>query len=287
MPEDATLRDAAPTADPNAAAAPAPAPEPKPAEAAPEPAKVADTDAAELGRILLESGYTKDNVNDILQSPQALASLRYMIENNPSEFLNTLERANPAAGEKFLESMADTYVKRYHKEPAAPAKGAEAAAGLMTEVEALRADLNQVRTERQAEQQRMVMAQVQARYNGRVDDIFGQDAVKSLGLTKSEARAMRAQLDKELASDPSVVQRVSNGNFVDVPRTFQRIVEEWGADRKAAAAAVKAEREGAANRGRIDLSNGAQPFMLDIPANASESWDATEDAFAKALEKTA
>src|SRR2546422_1049189 len=84
-----------------------PAPQAEPAKAADAPAatattvEVADKDAAELGRLLLDSGVTKDQVNDLLAAPQALQAIRYQVENDPAEFIRSLERVNPGAGENF------------------------------------------------------------------------------------------------------------------------------------------------------------------------------------------
>lgn len=94
---------------------------------------------------------------------------------------------------------------------------------------------------------------------------------------------MRALLDKELAADPIVVQRVTSGNFVDVPRKAQAVLEAWASDRKATAAEAKAARERTESKSFGEFANGANPFMVDIPANAADSWDNTEEAFAKAL----
>src|SRR5215831_19222044 len=98
MAEDATLRDV--TASPNPEVA-ADAQEPvkeTPAVAAPDPG---DADAVEVGRILLQSGFTKDQLNDVLSAPQALASLRQLIADNPQELINLLDRSNPAAAKRL------------------------------------------------------------------------------------------------------------------------------------------------------------------------------------------
>jgi len=106
--------------------------------------------------------------------------------------------------------------------------------------------------------------------------------VKELNLTKAEVKALRARLDSELSADPAVVQRVSKGNFVDVPVTFKRIAEEWASDKKAATEADKAAREKIAAGSLAGFQSGPGE-MPEIPASTYDSWDATEDAFAKAL----
>ena len=102
------------------------------------------------------------------------------------------------------------------------------------------------------------------------------------GLTKSEQKALRARVDAELAADSAVVQRVSNGNFVDVPHKFKAIIDEWSSDRKSAAQAAEDRRKGITSNASPEFSNGPNPFM---PANNdfAGSWDDTEAAFAKAL----
>jgi len=285
MPEDqtATLRDVTVDPTPN----PAPAATTQEPTPAPTPA-VSDTDAAEIGRIMLESGFGKDRINEVLQAPGALQSIRYLIQNDPKEFLSLVERSDSRAGENLLETLADEYVKRYA--PKGDAAGGKKAAadpnsGLMAEIEALKGRVSSYETKEQQRENNAALAQVRARYDARVEDLFNQEGVKKLGLTKSEARAMRADLDKTLAADPNIVQRTSLGNFVDVPRTFQRILEDWGNDRKEAAEAAKRGREGVGKNSFPDFSNGAQPFMVDVPADAADSWEGTESALAKAMER--
>ena len=248
-----------------------------------------DGEAAEIGRIMLESGYTKQNVADLLQAPQNLTNLTYLLNNNPQEFWNLVQRNNPSAFEQHENYITEQFVKKYPPKTGED-KGAqgktEAAPELMAEVESLRAEVAQARTAQERRDAAAAMAQVQARYNARVDDLF-TTLPKELSLTKTDKASLRALLNQELAADPVAVQRVSQGNFVDVPRRFQQIIEGLSTDRKAAAEADKAAREQSKKASFADLSLGANPFMVDVPSKATESWDATESAFAEALGRTA
>lgn len=286
MPEPvaATLRDVSATPNPTVTAPPEPAA--KPAAAAPA-APAPDAEAAEIGRLLLESGYTKSQLNDLMAAPSALQTMRYLIQNNPGEFLNLVERADPKAGEKFLSDMADTYVKRYAPREPAPAapgvKGSQPSDALMAEVESLREKVNASETREQQRAAAATLAQTRSRYDARVDDLF--NGLKDVNLTKSEQRALRAQLNEELASDQQAVQRVSNGNFVDVPHKFKSILDTWSGDRTAAAAAAKAARDGVSSRSNELVLDGVN---MQIPAASSfdGSWDDTEAALAEAIQKT-
>jgi len=243
----------------------------------------ADKEAAELGQILIASGFTKDNLNIALEAPQALSAMRGMIENNPQEFLNMLERTNPDAAKNFHEKMADLYVERYADK--APANGSSKSADseLMREVQVLRSETQALKSEREQERTQAAMAQVQNRYNGRVDDLFNLDGVKKLELTKSEQKALRSDLSAELAKDPAVVRRISNGNFVDVPKTFQGIIESWAADKKAQAETAKNQRERSNTSAFPDFPSGPNPLMVDVPQETFDSWDKTEEALGAAL----
>lgn len=281
MADDATLKDGlVPPAEP--AADPAPAP----AAAAPAEPQITDAEASEIGRIMLQSGYTKDKINTVLQAPQALDALKFTIENDPEGFLRMLEQANPKAGEKFHEVMADVYVKRYGADGKPATGAADKNAPLMAEVAALREELNSVKTERQSERNAATMASIKSRYDARVDDLFGQIPTE-ISLSKSEKAGMRALLDRELSTDPSIVQRVSNGNFVDVAPTFKKVIDNWSADRKALVEAEKTAREKSSANASGVVFDGPNPFMVDIPKGSDESWDATEAALAKALERSA
>ncbi len=249
---------------------------------APEPAKAApvDADAAEIGRIILESGYSKEQLNQLLEAPGALQAVKYQIESNPVEFLNTLARSNPQLAQKFQESLVDDYVNKYapkdngNRNAGKPAANTE----LMDEVAELREKLNSVTTEREREKHQAAMAQVKARYDARVDDLFGQ-LPEGLNLTKAESKALRAQLQAELSEDPQAVQRVSNGNFVDVPRKFQSLVEGWAKERKDAADAEKTKRERAKSLASPEFTNGALPVDLSAFTDVKQKQGPNQDYF--------
>lgn len=278
--ETATLKDTVVSEPPAAPATETPAADP------PAPVITAndDAEAAELGRVLINSGYTKERVNELLEAPGALASLRYAVENDPKEFLAMLQRVNPQVADKFLQTMADTFVDRYDAPPTRKAATGNDNSELMDKVRVLEEKANRLEGEQARRDQAAMLAATQQRYNARVDDLFGQ--VKDLTLTKSEQLAMRARLDKELSADPTVVQRASKGNFVDVAPTFKKIVDEWVGDKKAAVEAEKTARDRQKNGAFPDFSNGPNSFMpVNVPDSTFDSWDNTEAGFAKALEQ--
>ncbi len=282
MSEDATIKDAL-TSDHSEA---------KTEEVKTEEVKVEakadlDPEALEIGRILRDSGVTKDQVNNLLQAPKALEALQSALQGNPDEFFNMLQRSDPKAEEKLLQAGADRFVKRYGEDTKPGKDGKPDPNGeLMREVAALKETVKGFQTTQEQRDRNAAMAAVKQRYDARVDDIFGQKEIKELGLTKSETKAMRARLDAELASDQNIVQRASAGNFVDVPVKFKGILDEWSADKKAAAEAIKDGRDKV--KGLPEFLAGNSPFMnFDVPSAASDSWDATESALASALERTA
>jgi hypothetical protein len=249
---------------------------------APRILEAPDPAAAKLGTILLNSGWTEDKINDLLQAPAALESLKYTIQNNPQEFLNMVERADPKAGESFLEKMADTYVNRYgdRDQPAGkPDKSGDSE--LTHELRQLREKTNRLEAQQLQREQAMAQAAMRQRLDARVDDLFGQ--VKDLGLKPSETKNLKARLYTELASDPTVMQRVSNGNFVDTPRVFQTLIDEVVADKKAVIETEKKSRERAQAGAYPEFTLGAQAIPSDLLEKSSGSWDDTEAALAKAL----
>jgi hypothetical protein len=245
-----------------------------------------DVDALEIGRILRDSGVTKDKVNDLLTAPGALNSLRHMVVNNQREFLNMLERTDPAAATKFLDSMADIYLERNKSTVTGDNKTAPETAGLMAQIAALSEKTNQMMNREQQRDAAAMTERVKNLYNGRVDDMLNQEGMKALKLTKAETKAFRASLDQQLGSDPSAVQRINAGNFVDVPRVFKGIVEEWGNDRKAAAKAETEAREKSEKNASFGYPLGADNQLFEVPADASDSWENTEAALAKAIQRS-
>jgi hypothetical protein len=265
-----------------------PAADPKPAADPPAPRilEAVSPEAIEMGRILSESGVTKDQINELLQAPGALAAIRSAIQGNPDEFFNMLQRTDPSAEERLLNAGADRYVKRYGSEAKPSGNGKpDANSDLMREVEALREQTTKLMTEQQRRDQAAADAVNWQRYNARVDDLINLKEVKDLGLTKSELKSIRTDLNTEISKDPNALKRAMTGNFVDVPVAFKSIIDAWASDRKEAAKAAEDQRKGISSRAFPEFAPGANPFMnIEVPATVSDSWDSTEAGFAKALE---
>jgi len=245
----------------------------------------ANPDAAELGQILLNSGYSKEQLNDLLQAPKTLEAIQYQLRNDPIEFFKTIERNDPKTGEKVIESLADEYVKRYGKKETAAGDGKDKGDVSDPRVQSLQERLDRMESERTQERNAAALATTRQRYQGRVDDLFGLKEVKELGLTGAETKAMRARLDVELGADRAATNRITSGNFVDVPRTFKGIIDEWAADKKATTEAAKGGRDKVMENGFNEFTTGAE-LVSKLPANTFDSWDNTEEAFAKVLERT-
>ena len=247
----------------------------------------ADTELTEIGELIKSSGYSKADVNRLVQSEQSLASIRNLIEHNPIEFLNTLERNNPEAARSFHDKLAQNYVERYATKDG-ESQGDDKQKDLMTKIQLLKQKVSDSETRESRRDQAAMMAQVKNMYEARVDTSIN-DLPADLKLTKSEKAAFKAQLNQRLASDPQIVERCARGNFVDVPKTFKSILDEWSNDRKEAAETEKKSREDAKARSFAEGLGG--PNMFAVPsekelADATESWDATEAALARALERT-
>jgi hypothetical protein len=242
-------------------------------------------EAAEIGRVLMESGYSKDQLNQLLETPKALEALRYAIENDPRDLITMLQRNNPAAAERLIEAGADRFVEQYGDKSKATGKPTGDTSDLMREIEALREQTNRLQNEQQRRDLAAANAAVLNRYNSRVDDLLSLKEVKELIPTKSEAKNIKARLNVELGADPSIVQRINAGNFVDVPKVFQSIIDEVAAEKKEAVKAAADKREQAARGAFPTFENGPNPFLPpDLVEKAAGSWDDTETALAKALQ---
>lgn len=229
------------------------------------PVEVADREAAELGKLLLDSGVTKDQVNDVLQAPQALAAIRYMVENDPQEFIRSLERTNPGAGENFLDKLSKLYVDRYSKGDTVAGGTKDAPnAELLAKIGELSEKVNGFQTAAQQAAAASAQAQVQARYNARVDDLFGQLPSDKVPLTNYEKELIKGKLSNDLASDSNAVKRVYNGNFVDVPTRFKSIVEGLVQDRVAAVTASAKSRERSVSASFPEISGGPVELPKDF-----------------------
>jgi hypothetical protein len=257
--KDTTVASAATTTTDTAAASTT-------AAATTTPVEVADKEAAELGKLLLDSGIGKDQVNDVLQAPQALAAIRYMVENDPQEFIRSLERTNPGAGENFLDKLSKLYVDRYSKGDSTVGSDKKDApnAELLAKIGELSEKVNGFQTAAQQAANASAQAQVQARYNARVDDLFGQLPADKVPLTNYEKELIKGKLSNDLASDSNAVKRVYNGNFVDVPTRFKSIVEGLVQDRVAAVTAASKARERSVSSAFPEISGGPVELPKDF-----------------------
>lgn len=281
--------------DEPAAAKPKPDAEP----AAPKVPAILDApspDAAEIGRIIMESGITKDQLNSLLEAPRALEALRSQIINDPKEFIRTLERTAPEAGQHFLDETADLFLERNkHKiEPEGKDKDGKPATDPATarELATLKEAIAGLTAKDRQRETAAMLASVRQRYDARVDDMLNLKEVKEMGLAPSEVKNLRARLFQELSSDTAATQRVNNGNFVDVPKVFQSLLAEKVADRVTATDAEKKERERVASGSFLDFPNGPDAAFLSevekaIAGDTDPNWGGTVDGFAKALERTA
>lgn len=280
---DTVVLDSKPESEPVQAA--------EPELKAPQIADAPSPEAAEIGQMLLASGVSKESLNSLLEAPKMLESLKYQWETNPKGFVEMLERTAPNTGAKFLEEVSQLYLDRNQHliktETGKPKGDSQPQNDLMQEVVKLREQTSRLLTENQQRQQAASLAAVRQRYDARVDDIFGKDEVKALGFTPSEVKNIKARLNQELSSDPAAVQRVNNGNFIDVPNVLQSLLTEKVSERKAAIEAEKKGRE-KVNAGAFwEFSNGPESsFLQGIDmSKAADSWEATEEAFGNALSR--
>lgn len=281
---NATLRDVTTSAHPASTTQEPPKATGTPADTA-TTFQVADTDAAELGKLLLDSGVTKDQINDVLAAPQALQSIRYMVENDPQEFIRSLERTNPGAGENFLDKLSKLYVDRYAKDDAAKDAKDAPTTKLQDQIRDLTEKVNGFQTQAQQAAAASAQAQIQARFNARVDDLFGQLPADKVPLTNYEKELIKGKLSNDLAADSNAVKRVYNGNFVDVPTRFKSIVEGLVTDRKTAGEAQAKARERSVSTAFPDFGAGPVELPKDFydvsNTPLDELWN--EDSFVRAL----
>lgn len=276
---------------PNPPATPAEPAQPTgtPAASLTVPVDTANKDAAELGQLLLDSGIDKSKVNELLEAPGVLAAIRYQVENDPQEFIRGLERANPGAGENFLDKTSKLYVDRYARDdkPNADGKPDDKTNELQNRMRELSEQVTGLRTEAQRTANAAAMAAVNARYEARVDDLFSQLPADKVPLTGTEKALIKDALSSRLGRDPDASKRVYNGNFYDVPKVFKGIVEGLLNDRKAAADAEKAARDRSTKASFPEF--GAGPIELpkdfydvsDTPLD--KLWDT--DGFVNAVTK--
>src|SRR6516225_2560860 len=83
----------------------------------------AETEALELGKFLIESGFTPQQAKELPEAARALQAMSSIIETNPVEFLAMLERTNPEAARNFHWKMAETFADRYEQKGQTESKG--------------------------------------------------------------------------------------------------------------------------------------------------------------------
>src|SRR5262249_25275782 len=221
---------------------------------------------------LMGSGITKEGLSALMDAPKALEAIRYQIQNDPKEFVRSLERSDPGTGEKFLNSIADEYVDRYASKGNPKTQEKESGDGVSDRVvNELREQISRLIAKEQQRDNAAYFASVRQRYDARLDDLFGLKEVKDMGLPASELKNMRARIWTELESNPEAQKRVNQGNFVDVPKVFQSLIQEKVDDKNAAIKAEKAGRERVSSNAFGEFSNGPDSIVGSIDPKVFDS----------------
>jgi hypothetical protein len=289
--DPATLRDSMVT-DPPA--------EPKPEVKSDSEIKVPELDggnspeALEMAKILAGSGVSPDQLNDLLTAPKILESLRYQWQEDPKAFVQMLERTDPKVGEHFVKEVSDLFLDRNkhlidsdQSKPNGKDDKSDSSE-LARQVQQLQEQTSRLQAQEQQRNQAASLAAVRQRYEARVDDALGQ--AKEMNLSPSEVKNLRARLWTEINSDSSAAQRANAGNFVDIPRVLQGLLQEKVADRKAAVATAEGDRKRVQSNSFWDFPSGPDGIVGDlnkiIADDNDPNWGGTIEGFAKALERT-
>lgn len=247
-----------------------------------------NADIAELGQILTDAGYSKDNVTELLQSRTALQQISNALETDPVEFFRMLERSAPATADRLLERMSDIYAERYGSfdRPAAGNGGQPAPApqrGEFTdpEVRRLREQLDNIQRRQQMEDQRRQYDAQRQTYYSKVDEAMNR---LPTNLTGRDKKAINAMLHKSIADDTTTLQRINQGIYTDIPKHLQRVLKDYTDTTENDVATHANARQGVESRASRAASV-ANAAAANGNAEPTDDWESGVQQFARDLTK--
>lgn len=260
---------------------------PTPAAAvAPEPAKPDYApEVLELAKQLAEDGVTREGYGQLIEGRDALNKMGYLLKENPKEFFRTIELNDPETAKKALEEFSQIYLDRnLSREDQARIEAGqplEEADPMQKQLEDLQSELKSLKDNAMARDQAASVATIKSRYEARINDLFSQ---LPDNMPKHHQEALRAMLDRSLGADEQAAGRIRQGNFVDVPNHFKKILDNWAAETKAANDAEIAKREQVRKNAQLTFAPGAEAVGGPPPESlADKNWDDFGDELGRIL----
>lgn len=253
---------------------------------------VTDPSAAEQLRQLADLGITPQNAQEWTEKGQTLESLAYMLANNPKEFFASIERINPQGHKKLLDTAADIYLDRLPPEQRTGSTASSTAqtgadSELAREVKRLTQQVETITAQRRQEEGARQYNATKAAYQTKVNEIMGTEVVKKMGLDATEEEYVRLAVDKSIGADQASLNRINKGVLVDVATHVTRALNKVGANRTAKNTTATTAREAVGKNGSIgdEVSAGATA-VNGVVSQPEDSWEGTEQAFARDLDKS-
>lgn len=210
---------------------------------------LSEDDSKEILETLRSSGVNRENLPNVVTQAQAYNRLLEMLQTNPRQFVQTIEKINPRAAARLLEDVTEEYIDRYDTSDDQDDKrgrgnrgrGSNSNGRMPREFNQLVELVNGIKTRLDTQDQQAAYENLRGSFAGKLDQYFNAGDLKELDA--KDKKALKALVKESLAEDPRAYANVQRGNFTDIPRHLQKVLDDWTADHTGGATEESERRE--------------------------------------------
>jgi hypothetical protein len=241
-----------------------PAEPPKAAEPVVSPVTAeAETVLAKLDSM----GINPENAAAIVQKAQATDRMAYLVENNPRAIFEELEKTSPELFKRALDEATNLYLER-NPQPDGQT-GAKSSVADSPVIKALENRIASFESKLSAEN---VQKQFQERlksYESRREEYI---AKLPQDTPEFDKEYLRMKTDRLISLDPKAVSSISQGNYIELAKQFQRATELLAADKKTTQAQQEQARAAQRGNSHPEFAPGPELTVKPEDIDSKDIW---------------
>ncbi len=247
---------------------PAPAEPPKAAEQVTPQVTSPVTAEAESVLAKLESmGINPETAATIVQKAQAADKMAYLIENNPRAIFEEMEKNSPEIFKKALDTASDLYLERYEKPDGQ--SGTKSSVADSPVVKALESKIANLENRLTAESTQKQFQERLKSYESRREEYISKLPTDTPEFDKEY---LRMKTDRLISNDPRAINAISQGNYIELAKQFQRATELLAADKKTTQAQQEQARAAQRGTSHPEFAPGPELAIKPDDIDAKDIW---------------
>lgn len=222
-----------------------------------------DTDESEaISQLLTTAGVTsRANVEALINNNQVFNNFFRTMETDPIAAFDAIRRVNPRLRDRIYEAVAEDYIREndtsddQDDRSRAGNRGRGSRDMVNPEVARLTETVTKLQQRLDTQDQQTQYQGLRKAFADRIDAYFNAGDLKSL--PRVDKSSLKALLKESLAEDTDAFQRIQRGNFVDIPKHLQKVLDQFTADKKGDETADRKDRDTVAAGARKEVATGA------------------------------